>query len=114
MTLSNSEPSEKDIPGHHRLPCALLSQPPTAPGVFVPAGVHPPRAEHRQLDQIARAGAELTRSVENQRRAATASGRVVLVGPTPQQFIESASDLLARIPALCHSISQDRPKSPCH
>ncbi|MFI6019158.1 hypothetical protein ACIBCP_16230 [Streptomyces sp. NPDC051287] len=87
--------------------------------MFVPAGVHPPRAEHRQLDQIARAGAELAaalaRSVENQRRAATTSGRVVvLVGPTPQQFIESASDLLARIPALCHSTSQDRPKSPCH
>ncbi|MFI6489192.1 hypothetical protein [Streptomyces sp. NPDC050564] len=62
-----------------------------------------------RVAQIARAaqdaGAELTaalaRAVENRRRQAGAeSGRVVLVGPSPQQFIESAVDLLDRIPAL--------------
>ena len=76
-----------------------------------------------QVAQIAKAAqdtaAELTaalaRGVENQRRQADAtSGRVVLIGPTPQQFIESAADLLDRIPALCHAISRDRPESPCH
>ncbi|MEV6535991.1 hypothetical protein AB0M86_41565 [Streptomyces sp. NPDC051639] len=74
-----------------------------------------------QVAQIAKAaqdaGAELAaalaRGVENQRRQAdAASGRVVLVGPTPQQFIESAIDLLDRIPALCHAISRDLPISP--
>ncbi|WP_367435036.1 hypothetical protein [Streptomyces celluloflavus] len=66
-----------------------------------------------RVAQIAKAGqdagAELTaalaRAVENQRRCAgTASGPVVLIGPSPQQFIESAADLLDRIPALCHAI----------
>ncbi|MER7720709.1 hypothetical protein ABTX99_27810 [Streptomyces flaveolus] len=77
---------------------------------------------HR-VAQIAKAAqdaaAELTtalaRAVENQRRqAAATSRRVVLIGPTPQQFIESAADLLDRIPALCDAISRDRPESPCH
>lgn len=74
-----------------------------------------------QLAQIAKAaqdaGAELAaalaRGVENQRRQADAvSRRVVLVGPTPQQFIESAVDLLDRILALCHAISRERPIPP--
>ncbi|WP_323186985.1 tryptophan synthase subunit alpha [Streptomyces sp. NBC_00365] len=38
---------------------ALLAQPRSALGVFVPAGLHPPHAERRHLDQIARAGADL-------------------------------------------------------
>ncbi|WP_267958036.1 tryptophan synthase subunit alpha [Streptomyces sp. CRB46] len=38
---------------------ALLAQPRCALGVFVPAGLHPARAERHQLDQIARAGADL-------------------------------------------------------
>ncbi|MGW5650548.1 tryptophan synthase subunit alpha [Streptomyces humi] len=38
---------------------ALLTQPRCALGVFVPAGLHPRHAERRQLDQIARAGADL-------------------------------------------------------
>nr|WP_307852285.1 tryptophan synthase subunit alpha [Streptomyces sp. b94] len=38
---------------------ALLAQPRCALGVFVPAGLHPARAERRHLDQIARAGADL-------------------------------------------------------
>ncbi|WP_276607453.1 tryptophan synthase subunit alpha [Streptomyces sp. A1499] len=37
----------------------LLAQPRCALGVFVPAGLHPVRAERHQLDQIARAGADL-------------------------------------------------------
>ncbi|MEV8293131.1 tryptophan synthase subunit alpha [Streptomyces rochei] len=37
----------------------LLAQPRCALGVFVPAGLPPARAERRQLDQIARAGADL-------------------------------------------------------
>ncbi|MEU9155123.1 hypothetical protein AB0D59_32330 [Streptomyces sp. NPDC048417] len=69
-----------------------------------------------QVAQIARAAQEaaaelaaaLARSVENQRRADTTSGRVVLIGPTPQQFIASAADLLDHIPALCHAMSRDR------
>ncbi|MFI8880304.1 hypothetical protein [Streptomyces sp. NPDC055243] len=70
-----------------------------------------------QIAQIAKAaqdaGAELTaavaRAVENRRREADAtSGRVVLIGPSPQQFIESAADLLDRIPALCLAIHRDR------
>ncbi|MFD3580862.1 hypothetical protein [Streptomyces sp. NPDC058683] len=76
-----------------------------------------------RVAQIAKAaqdaGAELTaalaRAMENRRRQAeTASGRVVLVGPSPQQFIASATDLLDRIPALCHAIHRDRliPPSP--
>lgn len=72
------------------------------------------------LDRVAQiakagqdAGAELTaalaRAVENQRRCAdAASGPVVLIGPSPQQFIESAADLLDRIPALYHAIHPDR------
>ncbi|MFF6813438.1 hypothetical protein ACFZAG_26670 [Streptomyces sp. NPDC012403] len=53
--------------------------------------------------------------MENQRRQAdTASRRVVLIGPTPQQFIESAADLLDRIPTLCDAVSRDRPESSCH
>ncbi|MFE6417442.1 hypothetical protein ACFVN4_03055 [Streptomyces rochei] len=58
--------------------------------------------------------AALARAVENQRRqAAATSRRVVLIGPTPQQFIESATDLVDRIPALCDAVSRDRPQSPC-
>ncbi|MFE1071151.1 hypothetical protein ACFW5W_07975 [Streptomyces sp. NPDC058783] len=72
------------------------------------------------LDRVAQiakaaqdAGAELTaalaRAIENRRRQADArSGRVVLVGPSPQQFIESAVDLLDHIPALYHAITRDR------
>ncbi|MEW1599434.1 hypothetical protein [Streptomyces sp. NPDC093808] len=52
--------------------------------------------------------------MENQRRqAAATSRRVVLIGPAPQQFIESAADLLDRIPALCDAVSRGRPESPC-
>lgn len=66
-------------------------------------------------DAAAELTAALARAVENQRRqAAATSRRVVLIGPTPQQFIESAADLLDRIPALCDALSRDRPKSPCH
>ncbi|MFI9496217.1 hypothetical protein ACIG8K_32380 [Streptomyces halstedii] len=87
--------------------------------MFVPAGLHPARTERHQLDQIARAGAELTaalaRAVENQRRQTHATScRVVLIGPAPQQFIESAAGLLDRILALCDAVSRDRPESPCH
>ncbi|MFJ7969477.1 hypothetical protein [Streptomyces sp. NPDC096324] len=68
------------------------------------------------------AGAELAaalaRAVENQRRRAhAASARIVLIGPSPRQFIESATDLLDRIPALCHAIHRDRlipPSLPTH
>ncbi|MGY5079243.1 hypothetical protein ACWIGX_19485 [Streptomyces nigrescens] len=45
------------------------------------------------------------------------SQRVVLIGPSPQQFIESAIDLLDRTPALCHAIHRDRlapPNLPTH
>ncbi|MFE0904947.1 hypothetical protein ACFW3Y_17095 [Streptomyces rochei] len=66
-------------------------------------------------DAAAELTAALARAVENQRRqAAATSRRVVLIGPTPQQFIESAADLLDRIPALCDAVSRDRPESPCH
>ncbi|MDT0615569.1 hypothetical protein [Streptomyces lancefieldiae] len=66
-------------------------------------------------DAAAELAAALARAVENQRRqAAATSPRVVLIGPTPQQFIESAAGLLDRIPALCTAISRDRPQSPCH
>ncbi|MFE9725934.1 hypothetical protein ACFYQ5_20640 [Streptomyces sp. NPDC005794] len=76
-----------------------------------------------RLAQIAKAaqgaGAELTaalaRAVENQRRCAgAASGRVVVLGPSPQQLIASAADLLGRIPALCHAIHRDRLVPPIH
>ncbi|WSQ62984.1 tryptophan synthase subunit alpha [Streptomyces sp. NBC_01217] len=55
------------------------------------------------------AGAELTaalaRALENQRRRnGVSSGPVVLIGPSPQQFIESATDLLDRIPTLYRHI----------
>lgn len=57
----------------------------------------------------------LARGVENQlRQADAASGRVVLIGPTPQQFIESAADLLDDIPALCQAISHDQPEAHRH
>ncbi|WP_435851718.1 tryptophan synthase subunit alpha [Streptomyces misionensis] len=36
-----------------------MAQPPCALGVFVPSGLCPPHVERRQLDQIARAGADL-------------------------------------------------------
>ncbi|MFD9288381.1 hypothetical protein ACFWBV_08730 [Streptomyces sp. NPDC060030] len=76
-----------------------------------------------RLAQIAKAaqdaGAELTaalaRAVENQRRCvAASSGRVVVIGPSPQQLIASAADLLDRIPALCHAIDRDRLAPPTH
>ncbi len=66
-------------------------------------------------DAAAELTAALARAVENQRRqAAATSRRVVLIGPTPQQFIESAADLLDRIPALCDAVSRSLPESPCH
>lgn len=66
-------------------------------------------------DAAAELAAALARGVENQRRQAAATSlRVVLIGPTPQQFIESAADLLDRILALCDAVSRDRPESPCH
>ncbi|MGW9356386.1 hypothetical protein [Streptomyces diastaticus] len=66
-------------------------------------------------DATAELTAALARAMENQhRQAAATSRRVVLIGPTPQQFIESAADLLDRIPALCDAVSRDRPESPCH
>ncbi|WP_186778996.1 hypothetical protein [Streptomyces salinarius] len=65
-------------------------------------------------DAAAELTAALARALENQRRqAAVTSRRVVLIGPTPQQFIESAADLLDRIPALCDAVSRDRPEFPC-
>ncbi|WP_435612739.1 hypothetical protein [Streptomyces sp. bgisy159] len=72
------------------------------------------------LDHIAQiakaaqdASAELTsalaRAVENQRRRANATkGPAILIRPSPQQFIESATDLLDRIPTLHHAIHRDR------
>ncbi|WP_055495459.1 hypothetical protein [Streptomyces sp. TP-A0356] len=74
-----------------------------------------------RVAQIARAAqdasAELTaalaRAVENRRRhVGTASGRVVLSGPSPQQYIDSAVDLLDRIPALSDAISRDQQLTP--
>jgi hypothetical protein len=66
-------------------------------------------------DAAAELTAALARAVENQRRqAAATSGRAVLIGPTPQQFVESAADLLDRIPALRDAISRDRPEPSCH
>ncbi|MGW3692325.1 hypothetical protein ACWD6U_00335 [Streptomyces sp. NPDC005149] len=87
---------------------------------------HPSSADLLLLERIAQiakaaqdAAAELSaavaRAVENRRRRAeAASGRVVLIGPSPQQFIESATDLLGRIPALCRAIACDQlvPPSP--
>lgn len=65
-------------------------------------------------DAAAELTAALARAVENQRRqVAATSRRVVLIGPTPQQFIESAADLLDRIPALCDAASRDRPEPLC-
>lgn len=65
-------------------------------------------------DSAAELTAALARAVENQRRqAAATSRRVVLNGPTPQQLIESAADLLYRISALCDAVSRDRPECPC-
>ncbi|MER6331115.1 hypothetical protein ABT298_17670 [Streptomyces sp. NPDC001034] len=64
-------------------------------------------------DAAAELTAALARAVDNQRRqAAATSRRIVLIGPTPQQYIESAADLLDRIPALCHTVSRDRPEAP--
>ncbi|MGW5650547.1 hypothetical protein [Streptomyces humi] len=64
-------------------------------------------------DAAAELTAALAPSVENQRRQADArSERVVLIGPMPQQFIESATDLLGHIPALCHAIDRNRPEFP--
>ncbi|MFG2430286.1 hypothetical protein [Streptomyces sp. NPDC048590] len=76
-----------------------------------------------RLAQIAKAaqdtGAELTaalaRAVENQRRcAAASSGPVVVLGPSPQQLIASAADILGRIPALCHAIHREQLVPPTH
>ncbi|WP_434597406.1 hypothetical protein [Streptomyces sp. A5-4] len=79
-----------------------------------------------RVAQIAKAGqdagaelaAALARTVENQRRCAgAASGPVVLIGPSPQQFIESAADLLDCIPAHYHAIYRDGllpPNLPTH
>lgn len=60
-------------------------------------------------DAGAELAAALARAVENRRRRADAvSQPVVLIGPSPQQFIESATDLLDRIPALYHAIHRDQ------
>ncbi|MER5793297.1 hypothetical protein [Streptomyces sp. NPDC001980] len=73
------------------------------------------KAAQDAQDAAAELTAALARGVENQRRQADAtSGRVVLIGPTPQQLIASAADLLDHIPALCHALTRDRPESPCH
>ncbi|WP_406326824.1 hypothetical protein [Streptomyces sp. NBC_00203] len=58
------------------------------------------------------AGAELssalTRAMENQRRRAHATHEpLVLLRPSPQQYVESATDLLDAIPALCQAIQRD-------
>ncbi|MEU5951465.1 hypothetical protein [Streptomyces sp. NPDC047525] len=64
-------------------------------------------------DTGAELAAAVARAVENQRRRADAApGRAVLIGPSPQQFIESATDLLDRIPALHHAIHRDRLLTP--
>ncbi|MEV5484013.1 MULTISPECIES: hypothetical protein [Streptomyces] len=98
--------------------------------LFVDLTQHTPRttsADLPLLDHVAHiakaaqdAGAELTaalaRAVENQRRRADAASKpVVLIGPSPQQFVESAADLLDRIPALYHAIPRDQlmPPIPC-
>ncbi|MEU9413007.1 hypothetical protein AB0E08_45920 [Streptomyces sp. NPDC048281] len=94
----------------------------TALRLFLDLTQHAPRPSPEdllvldQVAQIAKAAqdasaelaAALARSLENQRRADTASGRLVLIGPTPQQFIASAADLLDHILALCHVMSRDR------
>ncbi|MFE2511911.1 hypothetical protein ACFXC9_26155 [Streptomyces naganishii] len=60
-------------------------------------------------DASAELTAALARAVENQRRRANATtGPAVLIRPSPQQFIESTTDLLDRIPALHHAIHRDR------
>ncbi|WP_239472025.1 hypothetical protein [Streptomyces sp. NEAU-S7GS2] len=100
--------------------------------LFLDLTPHTPRttsADLLLLDRVAHiakaaqdAGAELTaalaRAVENQHRRADATSKpVVLIGPSPQQFIESATDLLDRIPALYHAIHRDRlvpPNPPTH
>ncbi|MDF9868703.1 4-alpha-glucanotransferase [Streptomyces pratensis] len=91
-----------------------------------PARSHATAEELLSLERLAQiakaaqdAGAELTaalaRAVENQRRcAAASSGQVVVIGPSPQQLIASAVDLLGRIPALCHAIHRDRLVPPTH
>lgn len=77
-------------------------------------------ADLQILDRVAQitkaaqdTGAELTaalaRALENQlRRDDVSSGPVVLIGPSPQQFIESATDLLDRIPTLYRRIYRDQ------
>lgn len=101
----------------------------TALGLFLDLAQHTPHTTPEDLlllDRVTHiaktaqdAGAELTaalaRAVENRcRRADAVSGRVVLIGPSSRQFIESATDLLDRIPALYHAIHRDRliPPSP--
>jgi hypothetical protein len=60
-------------------------------------------------DASAELTAALARAVENQRRRTDATtGSAVLIRPSPQQFIESATDLLDRIPTLHHAIRRDR------
>ncbi|MGP3756877.1 hypothetical protein [Streptomyces sp. IBSNAI001] len=87
---------------------------------LTPARSHTTAEDLLLLDRLAQiakvaqdAGAELAsalaRSVENERRCAAApSGPVVVLGPSPQQLIASAADLLDRIPALCHAIHRGR------
>ncbi|MFI1677388.1 hypothetical protein [Streptomyces sp. NPDC020607] len=76
---------------------------------------HVARIAKAAQNAAAELAAALARGVENQHRQAdAASGRVVLIGPTPQQFIDSAADLLDDIPALCQAISHDRPVVPRH
>ncbi|MFE0796301.1 hypothetical protein [Streptomyces mutabilis] len=84
---------------------------------YGPAAPSPRRADRqgRAQDAAAELSAALACAVENQRRQADAASRwVVLIGPTPQQFIESAADLLDRIPTLCDAVSRDWPESSCH
>ncbi|MDX2621614.1 hypothetical protein ABZ745_24135 [Streptomyces sp. NPDC013082] len=87
---------------------------------LTPARSHTTAEELLSLERLAQiakaaqdASAELTaalaRAVENQRQCvATSSGRVVVIGPSPEQLIASAANLLGRVPALCHAIHRDR------
>ncbi|MGW5868230.1 hypothetical protein ACWFRJ_39495 [Streptomyces sp. NPDC055239] len=94
----------------------------TALRLFVDLAAHTPQPSSADLlllervAQIAKAaqdaGAELTaalaRAVENRRRQADAApGRAVLIGPSPQQFIASATDLLDHVPALYRATRRD-------
>ncbi|GAA3196598.1 MULTISPECIES: hypothetical protein [Streptomyces] len=70
-----------------------------------------------RLDRVAQiakaaqhAGAELTAALaqvvdgERRRSRSSAAGPVVLIGPSPQQHLTSAAELLDRIPTLFHAL----------